>query len=99
MNSTFIRNGFRKFAPIMMAAALMFALSAANLHNAHATSTQVLSDTAAAAIVGGNIGCTATGAIIGGVVALAVGGVTVGIGAAIAIAAAAHITAAYCLAG
>lgn len=99
MNSTVIQRGFRKFAPIMMVAALMLTLAAANLNVVPNGSTQVLSDTAAVAIVGGNIGCTATGAIIGGVVALAVGGLTVGIGAAVAISAAIHITAAYCLAG
>lgn len=91
--------GFRKIAPFFMVAALMLTLAAVNLNAAPAGETQVLTDTAAAVVVGSNIGCTATGAIIGGVVALAVGGVTVGIGAAIAISAAAHITAAYCLAG
>jgi hypothetical protein len=99
MNSTFIRRGFRKFAPIMMVAALMIALSAANLNVVPNSSTQVLSDTAAVAIVGGNIGCTATGAIVGGVVVLAVSGLTVGIGTAFAIAAAVHVTAIYCVAG
>ena len=101
MISTFVHRGFRRIAPALMVTMLTLTLIAANFHTApsHHGAAQLLTDSAAVAVVGSSgLGCTALGVGVGAVIGLAAGGVTLGFGAALGISVGLHIAAIACAA-